>query len=77
MKFKEGEKYTIQFWDHCLGDFKVVCEVTIWITKQSNIHLYGTWWRVLTDDTSVEEANREMVTLVKSAIIKKRKMSKM
>ena len=74
MKFKLGEKYTIQFWDHCLGDFKVLCEVTIYITKQSKVHLHGTWWRILTDDSEVEESNREMVTIIKSAIVKKRKL---
>ena len=77
MKFKVGEKYTIQFYDHCLGDFKVLCEVTIYITKDLKNHLMGTWWKVLTDDKEVEEANREMVTIIKSTIIKKRKLAQL
>ena len=73
MKFKIGEKYCIQFHDHCLEKFKVVCEVTIYITEEDSTHVYGTWWRILTDDAEVEEANREMVSIVKSTITKKRK----
>ena len=73
MKFKVGEKYTIQFWDHCVGEFKVLCEVTIYITSQDKTHLYGTWWRVITDDKAVEANNREMVSIIKSTIFKKRK----
>ena len=75
MKFKIGSKYTIQFWDHCLGQFKVLCEVTIYITSQDKTHLYGTWWRVLTDDTATEEANREMISIIKSTITKTKKLS--
>jgi hypothetical protein len=77
MKFKVGEKYCIQFWDHCLGDFKVLCEVTIWITKEHKSHIYGTWWKVITDDDEVERNNREMVSIIKSTIVKKRKMAKL
>lgn len=76
MSFKIGDKYTIQFHDHCTGSFKVVCEVTIYVTSEDKTHVYGTWWRVLTDDKEVEEHNREMVSIIKSTIIKKRKMVK-
>ena len=72
-KFDIGSKYTIVFWDHCIEQFKVKCEVTIYITKEDKSHVYGTWWRVITDDEEVERNNREMVSIVKSAIIRKRK----
>jgi hypothetical protein len=73
-RFKVGSKYTIQFWDHCTGDFKVLCEITIWITRVDRSHIYGTWWKVITEDTEVEESNREMVSLIKSTIVKKKKL---
>jgi hypothetical protein len=73
-KFKAGSKYTIQFHDHCLGEFDVLCEVTIWVTKENATHVYGTWWKVHTEDVEVEEANREMVSIIKSTIIKKAKL---
>lgn len=75
MRFKVGCKYTIQFWDHCVGEDKVLCEVTMWITKEQKHHVYGTWWRVLTDNEETEENNREMLSIVKSAIVKKRKLA--
>lgn len=73
-KFAVGSKYIIQFHDHCLGDFKVLCEVMIMVTKEDETSVYGTWWIVVTDDKEVEEANREMVSIIKSTITKKRKI---
>ena len=70
-KFKVGQKYTIQFWDHCLEKEKILCEVTMWITEEDDTHVYGTWWRIITDEAWIEELNREMVSIVKSAITKK------
>jgi hypothetical protein len=75
--FKVGEKYTIQFWDHCLEEDKILCEVTLWVTKEDKTFVYGTWWRVLTEDTELEESNREMLSIVKSAIKRKRKQIKL
>ena len=74
--FIVGSKYTIQFWDHCLGQFKILCEVTIYITSQDKTHLYGTWWRVITKEESIEESNREMISIVKSTIVKTKKLSR-
>ena len=74
MKFKIGAKYTIQFLDHCKGDDTLLCEVTMWITKEDKNTVYGTWWKVLTNDKETEEINREMVSIIKSTIKKKRKL---
>jgi hypothetical protein len=75
MNFKLGSKYTIQFHDHCVGEMEVLCEVTIWITKETKTHVFGTWWRVITEDIAVEESNREIVSIIKSTITKKRKLA--
>ena len=75
MKFKIGSKYTIQFHDHCLSEYKALCEVTMWITAEDKTHVYGTWWRLITDDLEVEESNREMVSIIKSTITKRRKLT--
>ena len=74
MRFKIGEKYTIQFLDHCIGEGGVLCEVTIWITKEDKRCVRGTWWRVIGESQETEEDNRQMVTIIKSAITKKRKL---
>jgi hypothetical protein len=73
--FKIGSKYTIQFHDHCKGDSKMICEVTLWITKEDKSHVYGTWWHVLDQDQETTELNREMVSIIKSTVIKKRKLA--
>lgn len=75
MKFKVGHKYTIQFMDHCKGDETLLCEVSIWITKEDKKNITGTWWRVITDDKETEELNREMVSIIKSTIVKKKKLA--
>lgn len=77
MKFKIDEKYTIQFMDHCKGDDALLCEVTLWITKEDKKNVYGTWWRIITDEEQFEKDNREMVTIIKSTIVKKRKLVKL
>lgn len=74
MKFKIGSKYTIQFMDHCKGDETLLCEITVWITREDKNTVYGTWWRVITDDKETEIGNREMVSIIKSTIVKKRKL---
>lgn len=73
-QFKVGNKYTIQFWDHCKGSEALLCEVTLWITKEDKDFVYGTWWRII-DDEEAEEDNREMVTIIKSTIAKKRSLA--
>lgn len=70
-QFKIGKKYTIQFWDHCIGSGAVLTEVTLWITKEDKNTVYGTWWKVLNEESETEEENREMVSIVKSAVLKK------
>jgi len=77
MKFKVGSKYTIQFLDHCKGDDTLICEVTIWITKEDKTTIYGTWWKIINTDKETEELNREMVSIIKSTITKKRNLAKL
>ena len=74
MKYKIGSKYTVQFLDHCKGEDTLLCEVTIYVTGEDKNTLYGTWWRVITDDEELEELNREMVSIIKSTIKSKRKI---
>jgi len=75
--FRVGSKYTIQFYDHCVGEDDLLCEVTMWITRETKTHVFGTWWRVITDNLETEESNREMVSIIKSTIVKKRKLSEL
>lgn len=77
MKFEKGCKYSIRFHDHCVGEFEVLCEVTVWVISETKTHVYGTWWKVITDDKEVEENNREMVSIIKSTIVKRKKLKDM
>lgn len=72
MKFKLNQRYRITFWDHCKGEDRILCEVTIWTTRDDATFIYGTWWKVFHDDSETEELNREMVSIAKSTIVKKK-----
>ena len=73
--FEVGKKYVIRFYDHCIGDNEILCEIDIWVTKETATSVTGTWWRIINDDEA-EKVNREPVTIIKSTIIKKRKLSR-
>lgn len=75
MKFKVGEKYIIRFHDHCKGSNTIICEVMLKIIKQDKLNIVGTWWIVIDENEETEEANTEMMTIIKSTIIKKRKVA--
>jgi hypothetical protein len=72
-KFKSGCKYEIQFWDHCLEEAEILCEVDIWVTRETKTHVFGTWWRIV-NSLEHEKNNRELVSIVKSTITRKRKL---
>jgi hypothetical protein len=75
MKFKVGSKYIIRFHDHCKGEDTIDCEVMLKIIKQDKLSIVGTWWIIIGENTETEEANTEMMTIIKSTIIKKREIS--
>lgn len=72
MKFKIGKKYCIHFLDHCKGNGALLCEITAYVISEDKTTLYCSWWKVLCDDPETEEINREMVSIVKSTIVKKK-----
>jgi hypothetical protein len=74
MKFKIGGQYSIKFWDHCKGDGAVLCEVAMWIISEDKTSVMGTWWKVHDEDEATTELNRETVTIIKAAIVSKRKI---
>lgn len=74
MKFKIGSKYTIQFMDHCKGDQTLVCEITAWVIREDKNTVYLTWWRVIDTDADTIAHNREMISIIKSTIIKTKKL---
>ena len=74
--FKKGELYKIRFYDHCIGKKdKMVCEVVGWVVEDDKEHVVVTHWIVDTDDEEVKRDNIEPVSLIKSCILRKRKLS--
>ena len=75
-KFEVGKLYKVRFYDHCIGSkSEMECEVCGWIIKQDDVKVVLTYWHVDTEDTQVKRDNIEPITLIKSCIIRKRKLS--
>ena len=74
-KFKEGSLYKIRFYDHCVGKAEaMICEAVGWCTIDEDDHVVITAWQVITEDLEVKRDNIEPVTLIKSCIIRSRKL---
>lgn len=75
MKFEKGELYYIRFLDHCISpDHEVMeCEVCGWVLSEDDVRVTATWWNVIDDEC--KEDNSEPVNIIKSTILKKRKIS--
>ena len=74
-KFQEGKLYKIRFYDHCIGSHeKMICEVAGWIIKDDTQHVVITSWILDTDDPEIKKDNVEPVSIIKSCIIRSRKL---
>ena len=74
MIFDKGELYYIKFHDHNLSPDHILieCEVCVWILSQDDTRVTGTYWNVVQDDH--KEGNDEPINIIKSTILKKRKL---
>ena len=75
-KYKLGTLYKIRFYDHCIGSTdKMTCEVAGWIIKDDTQHVVLSHWIVDTKDEQVKKDNVEPVSIIKSCIIRSRKLT--
>lgn len=74
--FKLGCCYQVDLNDHALGNMGVVpCRTVGWAMQEDDISVTLSYWIPITNDISVRDPNMELVHIVKSAIIKKKKLS--
>jgi hypothetical protein len=74
-KFLKNKLYKIRFYDHCIGrKSKMVCEVVGWVIEDDTEHVVLTPWIVDTDEEDVKRDNVEPYSIIKSCIIRKRKL---
>lgn len=75
MQFKIGELYYIKFLDHCISDEHIVveCEICGWVISQDKSRVTLTYWNVV--DKKYKDGNDEPVNIIKSTILKKRKIT--
>ena len=67
-RFRKGQWYVVEFWDHVMGmDKPVKCRVAGQVLKLDKLSVTLTWWEVLDKDYS--EDNHEMVTLLRSTLV--------
>ena len=74
-KWEEGKLYKIRFRDHVIGkEGSVICEVCGWVLRETKEDLILTYWLVDSTDKKLQRDNIEPVTVVKSTIIRSRKI---
>lgn len=69
----------IEFYDHCTGPMKdcakpLVCQVIGWLWKEDSKAYYLITW--IAEDNLGDEENNDVYVILKSAVIRKRKLSK-
>ena len=76
-KFEKYKLYKIRFYDHCIGQAKepIICEVCGWVISESNVELKLTYWLVDSEDEQIKKDNIEPISIIKSCIIRSRKLS--
>ena len=74
-KFEIGQNYKVRFYDHSTGGKeKMVCETQGWVLEEDADHVLLTYWRVLTGDEETKRDNIEPISIIKSCIIRVRKL---
>jgi len=75
--FLKGELYRIKFYDHAIGMKEAMeCEVVGWVLENNSLNVVITFWRLNNGCDEVKENNTEPVSIMKSCIIKSRKLKK-
>lgn len=74
-KFQVGKLYYIKFNDHSTGikDMMTI-EAVGWCIKDAPKYAVFTAWQVLHDDREIVDNNHEPFSLIKSCVLKKRKL---
>lgn len=75
VKFKPGDLYEINFYDHCTGhDSPFNCFVVGYVLDDDDAYVKLSHWIVNTDERDVFKDNLEKVIILKSCIIKRKKL---
>jgi hypothetical protein len=67
----KGKLACVEFWDHVINDkVPMRCQAFGRIIKNHSKYIVLCSWDVLDGDAATVEANREIITIIKSTIIK-------
>jgi len=77
IKFEVDELYRIKFYDHAIGMSEAMeCEVVGWVLESNELNVVVTFWKLNNGCEETKKDNVEPVSIMKSCIIKKRKLKK-
>jgi len=75
--YNKGDLYRIKFFDHSIGSKEPIeCEVVGWIIKEDKIQVLITFWRLNNGCDDLKKDNIEPVSIIKSTIIKSRRLKR-
>ena len=66
---KLGDIVQVHFWDHSSNMAPVKCTVWGKVALMTRLHVELSSWEIESNDLDTKEANREYVSILKSAII--------
>jgi hypothetical protein len=76
MKFKLGSCYAVEFNDHTMGGLSAMrCSAVGWVYSQDDTIVTLAYWVPLGGDEEEKIRNMECLNILKSTIIKKRKLT--
>jgi len=75
-KLKVGRRYLIRFWDHCISENEEVvkCRLYGWLVSQDKNRISISTWEVEDSDPDTKTNNKELVNIVRAAIIEIRQL---
>lgn len=74
-KFEKAKPYKIRFYDHHIGGKdKMICEIVGWCILDDDEHAVFTHWIVDTHDDDIKKENVEPTSIIKSCILRVRKL---
>jgi hypothetical protein len=70
MKYKAGKMYAVKFQDHAINCSAITCCASGTLVKQDKKTITLAFWLPISESKDLVENNWEIVTIIKSTIIK-------
>lgn len=79
MKYKLGQLYLFEFWDHTCGGSRTLAKTKTvgWVVDETELAVVISTWYIISTDAQFVNDNHEVYTLLKGALIKSKCLARM